>query len=59
MEAIPGNEGAAAMSFGDAILTLIVVSAIPISFWLSHRFEDVEDDARKMMREKGHKPFGG
>jgi hypothetical protein len=38
---------------------LIVVSAIPISFWLSHRFKDVEDDARKMMREKGHKPFGG
>jgi len=46
------------MSFGEIILSLIVFSVIPVTFWLSHKFRDVEDDARKMAGDKRQVPYG-
>jgi len=39
---------------GDLILSLIVFSAIPITFWLSHRFRDLEDGARNGREDRVH-----
>jgi hypothetical protein len=45
------------MWIGEALLALVVLSVIPITFWLSDRFKDAEHDARKMADE-GRKPYG-
>jgi hypothetical protein len=45
------------MSLGDAVLSLTFLSAIPVTFLLSPRFKERDDDSVTRMLKRGYRHY--